>query len=224
MEIAGNCFAKFREYRYYRWVYVMGTICTFVNGMWLHNTQLFYLSLVVLYCILFYKGIHRIISYQKAEEKNYPSVTKKEFAKKYQPFRIKVFLFWLAFIVLCTVGKFVAQIEHWYFYSCTFFFLFLDRFFVNVYCLLRKFSDPKGEDVICCCGCPCRGWDLLMIHTPLLFALEPQMILENRVIYISSGIAFLSILYWEKSKYALVEVKKMCAKACNLSLCRENRS
>lgn len=219
-----DCVMKFKQYRYYRWVYLMGSILVLVNGVLLQNMYITNFYLTLLFCILFYKSVHILIRYQKVEAKAYPRIEQTEFIKKYKTFRIRVLLFWLAFVVLCVVGKFVAQIEHWYFYCCTYFFLLLDRLFVNVVCLLRKFSDHKGEVVLCCCGCPCRGWDLMMIHTPLLFALQKQGGVENILICLASILAVISIICWEKKKYSLVEIKRKCKKSCDLQLCRENKN
>ncbi len=219
-----NCFVKLRQYPWYMWAYLLGTVLTLTNYAFLKNTYIATFCLFALYCVLFYKGVHILISYKRTEQKGYQSVDKKQFAAKYNPFRVKVLLFWLAFVALCIFGKFVARIEHYYFYSCTYFFLLLDRWFINVKCWLRAFSDTKKQVVQCCCGCPCRGWDLMMIHTPLLFALEYQALFENALIAVSSIIAAVSMICWEKAKYSVVEVKKKCPRPCNLSLCRENRS
>ncbi|MFI3212345.1 MAG: hypothetical protein R3Y24_03300 [Eubacteriales bacterium] len=210
--------------KYYIWVYILGTIFTFINYMFVQSIYISNILLCVLFSILCYKGISICIHYKQARQKNYFSFGRKEFSEKYKGFRIKVLLFWIAFILLCMIGKFVIQLRYQYFYSCTYFFLLLDRVFVNMGCLLQKFSDPRGKVVLCCCGCPCRGWDLLMIHTPLLFALNSENIIENILIGISSVLAVISMVQWEKEKYSLVEVRKKCANTCNLSLCREHRS
>lgn len=220
--VVKNWIVKFRQYEYYRWVYIIGTVLTFVNCTFVQNVYVTRLSLLVLYGILSYKGIHILMRYRKIENK-FEKADKVAFGETYHPFRFRVAMFWLAFVVLCVLGKFVVKIDHRYFYCCTYFFLLLDRLFVNVGCLLRKFSDPKGDMVICCCGCPCRGWDLMMIHTPLLFALHQQGMMENTCICLSSVIAMISMVCWEKQKYSLVEVRKKCIKACNLTLCRENK-
>lgn len=213
--------AKFRDFSYYKWVYIAGIIITFLNCMFIHSVQLMKVCLVVLYCILFYKGIEILRRYKKVGKKAYQKIDKRIFDAKYRSFRIKVFLFLFAFIILCMIAKFVVKIDYNYFYSCTFFFLLLDRLFVNTGCLLRIFSDAKNV-VSCCCGCPCRGWDLIMIHTPLMFALNCQCVLENVLIVASSVLAFISFVCWERNKYILVETRERCEKACNLSLCREN--
>lgn len=196
-------------------------VLTLVNGFMVHSVYLSAFCLAVLYGILYYKGIYILVRYKKIEHR-YLKSDKQRFHQKYRPFRIRVALFWAAFIVLCIIGKFVFQIDKLYFYSCTFFFLVLDRLFVNVGCLLRIFSDFKGEMVLCCCGCPCRGWDLMMIHTPLLFALHPQSVVENVLICLSVILAIISFVCWEKEKYSLMDVRKRCAKSCNLNLCREH--
>lgn len=214
---------KFRQYKYYMWIYIIGTILTLVSSLVIQNANLLYGCLFVLYCILFYKGVHILYCYKKAKEKAYQSFDKKKFSETYNIFRLKVALFWLAFIVLCIIGKFVIKIDYHYFYICTYFFLALDRVFVNVGCLLQMCSDPSRKIVKCCCGCPCRGWDLLMIHTPLLFALNNQNMIENLFIILSSILAVLTIIGWEKEKYFLVEVRKKCVKTCDLNLCREHK-
>ncbi len=212
---------RFKGYQSYVWVYIIGTVLTLINGLIFQNTYLSIFSLVMLYGILFYKGLHILMCYKKTEHR-YQRVQREAFAQKYRTFRIRVALFWLAFVALCIIGKFVLQMDKLYFYSCTFFFLVLDRLFVNVGCLLRKFSDLKGKTVLCCCGCPCRGWDLMMIHTPLLFALHRQDMVENVLICLSTVLAICSLIAWERGKYALVEVRNKCAKSCNLDLCREH--
>lgn len=223
MDIIVYYFRRYKQYRYYIWIYVAGAVLTFANSMWIQSKFLFYPCLVVLYGILFYKGIAIFMHYKNARLRNYCSIDKKEFSDKYRWFRIKVALFWLAFIILCLVGRLVFEIDYQYFYSCTYFFLALDRWFVNEGCLLRKFSDFKNKTVKCCCGCPCRGWDLSMIHTPLLFAISAQSIAEDVLICVSSILAVISLINWERAKYRLVEVRAKCPKVCNLSLCRENR-
>lgn len=180
------------------------------------------LCLLVLFFILTYKGIHILIRYKKTETK-YPKQQKQEFNKKYTQFRIRVALFWLAFIALCILGKFVFHLMSWCYFCCTYVFLITDRLFINVGCLLQNFSDPKKKVVICCCGCPCRGWDLLMINTPLLFALNCHELIQNIFIIISTILAVVTMIFWEKGKYHLVEVRKKCKKPCNLSLCREHK-
>lgn len=217
-----NAFFKFNQYQNYTWVYLIGAVLTLVNGIWFQNAYLMYACLFLLYCILFYKSLHILVAYRQAANKGYQKVDAKAFAATYNPFRLRVSLFWLAFILLCFFSKFVLQLDDYYFYSGTFFFLLLDRWFINIKCLLRLFSDPKKKIVQCCCGCPCRGWDLMMIHTPLLFALEYQAVLENAFVAVSSIIAAVSLLCWEKAKYSLVVVKTQCATPCNLTLCREN--
>ncbi len=219
-----NLFAKFKRYQNYTWVYLIGAVLTLANGIWFQNAEVSYACLFLLYGILFYKSAHVLVAYRRAGKKEYERVEAKAFATKYNPFRLRVSLFWLAFIVLCLVGKFVWHLNDYYFYSCTFFFLLLDRWFINIKCLLRLFSDPGKKIVKCCCGCPCRGWDLMMIHTPLLFALQYQAVLENAFVAVSSIIAAVSLLCWEKAKYSLVMVKAQCATSCNLTLCRENQS
>lgn len=213
---------KSKSYPWYMWVYAVGTIVTLINCRFFQNTILFHLSLVVLYGILFYKGIHILHCYRHSQHR-YSPIDKADFAQTYRPFRIRVSLFWLAFIALCVVAKWVVSIDAAYFYSCTYFFLLLDRLFVNVGCLLQKFSDMHPKVIQCCCGCPCRGWDLMMIHTPLLFALQSQAIVENSLICLSSALAAIALYWWEKTKYSLVEVRGKCANACNLTLCREHR-
>lgn len=116
-----NYFNKLKQFHYYIWVYIIGAILTFINGKWIQNTFLTYLCLAILYCILFFKGIHILFLYKKASKKKYPIITKKKFTKQYRPFRMKVFLFILAFLVLCVLGKFVLHLNNYYFYSCTFF-------------------------------------------------------------------------------------------------------
>lgn len=212
---------KFHRYQYYKWVYILGTALTFVNAMFLQSRAIAISALVLLYSILFYKGIHILRCYKKTADKH-ENTNKGEFNKTYRLFRIRVALFWLAFIALCLVGKFVFLLERAYFYSCTFFFLFVDRYFVNAVCLLQKFSDPKGIMVLCCCGCPCRGWDLMMINTPLLFALTHDALAENIFILLCATLAVLSLICWETQKYKLVEIKEKCQKPCDLKYCREH--
>ncbi len=214
---------KFRGYPYYIVAYILGTVVTLVNALFLRSTLVFRVALVVLYSILLYKNIHILLRYEKTGGR-YKAEDRRSFGKTYRLFRIRVALFWLAFIGLCGLAKFVAHLDKVYFYGCTFFFLFLDRWFVNGICLLQKFSDPKGRTVLCCCSCPCRGWDLMMIHTPLLFALSPQGGLENGLILLSSTLAVFSLVQWETHKYQLVETRPKCAKSCDLKLCREHRS
>lgn len=213
---------NFCKYQHYIWVYVLGTALTLGNGLFLQNALLTHLSLALLYGILFYKGVYILLRYQKTANCHQP-MDRGAFSKTYHRFRLRVVLFWLAFIALCFLGKFIFLVERIYFYSCTFFFLFLDRWFVNAVCLLQKFSDPKGLVVLCCCGCPCRGWDLMMIHTPLLFALQMQGGVENILILLSSLLAVLSLVCWEMQKYHLVELKPKCPTACDLKLCREHQ-
>lgn len=217
-----NCGIKLKEYRYYIWVYILGAVLTFCNTMFWQNGSISTISLLVLYCILFYKGIHILVCYKRTEDKE-KRYAKASFGEKYSLFRMRVAMFWLAFIALCVLGKFELKLDTGYFYSCTFFFLLLDRLFVNVGCLLRKCSDPKGEMVRCCCSCPCRGWDLMMIHTPLLFALQKGSVEENIFISLASVLALISFVCWETEKYYLVEEKEKCPKACDLRLCKEHR-
>ncbi len=214
---------RFTQYKNYIWVYLLGTILILLNCVIGSNMYVYYACLGVLYCILFYKGIHILFCYKQTEMLQYQASNKSDFHEKYVGFRIKVLAFWLAFVGLCILGKFVVKMDHQYFYGCTFFFLLLDRWFVNEGCLLQKFSDPQKEVVLCCCGCPCRGWDLLMIHTPLLFAINHQSSVENLLICLSSLLAVISILCWEKEKYKLVEVREKCVKSCDLNLCREHK-
>ncbi len=213
---------KTRGYQSYIWVYILGTALTLANGLFWHSELLFHLSLTLLYCILFYKGVHILLCYSKTA-KIQPTLSRVIFHKTYRTFRLRVALFWLAFIGLCILGKYVLHVATQYFYSCTFFFLFLDRIFVNKLCLLQKFCDPKGAIVPCCCGCPCRGWDLMMIHTPLLFALKLSWSLESLLVILSSILALFSLVQWEIQKYHLVELRKKCAKPCDLKLCMEHR-
>lgn len=212
---------KFSEYRCYKWVYIAGALLILLNCLVIDSVHFMKICLFALYSILFYKSVEILQKYQKINKTAYKKIAKKEFSFKYSSFRLKVFLFWSAFIILCFIAKFWLKIDHNYFYSCTFFFLLLDRLFVNEGCLLRKFSDAK-KTVICCCGCPCRGWDLLMINTPLMFALNNRYAFENIFIWISSILAVISFVSWEKRKYILVVVRKKCLKPCDLSLCREN--
>ncbi|MFI3169450.1 MAG: hypothetical protein R3Y06_05875 [Faecalibacterium sp.] len=218
-----NCEIKVKSYQSYTWIYALGAVLTLVNGLLLQNKYISKICLFVLYLILFYKSVQILIHYNRTEKKQYQSIDKKQFANRYSPFRLRVLLFWLAFAALCVVAKFAMALEYHYFYSCTYFFLLLDRLFINVGCPLRFFSDPQKETVLCCCGCPCRGWDLLMIHTPLLFALHAQALVQNSVIMLSSALAAISFLCWENAKYRLVENRKKCPTSCNLSLCKENR-
>lgn len=213
----------FCVFHYYKWVYIFGAILTFSNAMFINNKFLLISCLVIMYCILFFKGIHILKQYKKTRNTN-QSIPKKIFDTSYRIFRSRVALFWLAFIVLCYLGKFVFQISHQYFYCLTFFFLFLDKFFVNVVCLLQKFSDPTGKIVLCCCGCPCRGWDMMLIHTPLLFALNQDSLIQNLMIIISSILAVLSLIQWEIHKYHLVEIRPKCSYSCDLKLCREHQN
>ncbi len=218
-----NVFVKFKKYQNYTWVYLIGAVLSLANGLFFQNKTTASACLLLLYCILFYKSAQVLIASRRAAAKAYPRAAAHDFAQKYNPFRLRVLLFWLAFALLCVIGKFVWQLESYYFYSCTFFFLLLDRWFINIKCLLRLFCDPRKKIVECCCGCPCRGWDLMMIHTPLLFALQYQAVLENAFVAVSSIIAAVSLVCWEKAKYSLVVVKAQCATPCNLSLCRENQ-
>lgn len=211
---------KIRKYPYYQWVYMLGAVLTLINGIKLHNVSVSICSLVMLYGILLYKSIHILRCYKRTGSVH-PSMRRREFTKTYGLFRLRVALFWLAFIVLCLLGKLMFKINHHYFYGCTFFFLCLDRWFVNGICLLQKFSDPRGKTVICCCSCPCRGWDLMMIHTPLLFALEPQWSLENGMIILSSTLGLISLICWESNKFHLMDVRPKCPTSCDLKLCRE---
>lgn len=211
---------NFRVFRCYKWVYLLGVMLTLTNAIFLHSAVLLVGSLVGLYCILFYKGVH-ILKLYRSHDNGHESIPRKLFDKSYRVFRVRVALFWLAFIGLCVLSKFVFHLGCQYFYSCTFFFLFVDKFFVNKICLLQKFSDPTGTMVLCCCGCPCRGWDLMLIHTPLLFALSAQSLLQNSLILFSSIFAVLSFILWEIHKYHLVEVRQKCAIPCDLKLCRE---
>lgn len=213
-------FFKFKENLYYLWIYAVGTVLTFVNYMFIRSQYLSDFCLFILFCILFYKSTHILMCYKKSEHK-YKKLDKRVFVAKYRQFRCRVASFWLAFVVLCILGKIFIQIEYYYFYSCTYFFLLIDRLFVNFGCLLQKFSNTKNKIVVCCCGCPCRGWDLMMIHTPLLFALNRQHVIECVLICASSALAVISMVYWESGKYHLVEEKPKCPKVCNLSKCRE---
>ncbi len=212
---------KFCVFRYYKWIYLAGSALTLLASILLNNLLLA-ICLVLMYSILFFKSLNILYLYRKTSKKH-QSIAKKIFDASYRVFRVRVALFWLAFSCLCALGKFVFEIGSHYFYWISFFFLFLDKFFVNVICLLQKFCDPKGTTVLCCCGCPCRGWDLLMIHTPLLFALSQYNPLQNVLIIISSFLALLSLIYWEIHKYHLVVIRPKCAKSCDLKLCREQQ-
>lgn len=212
---------RFFAFHYYKWIYILGSIFTFIAAILLNNKYLFIFCLVILYCILFYKAVHIILLYIKTSN-IYKSIPKKIFDKSYRFFRIRVALFWLAFIGLCSLGKFIFHIGYQYFYCLTFFFLFVDKFFVNKICLLQKFCDPTEKIVLCCCGCPCRGWDLMLIHTPLLFALNQYSLIQNVFIIVNSILAVISLIYWEIHKYHLIEVRPKCAITCDLKMCREH--
>lgn len=193
------------------------------NALFWQNNLCFNLCLILLYCIVFYKQIDILRCYRKTKAIK-TNVDKQSFDNTYHSFRVKVALFWIAFVVCCIIGKYLLHIKAQYFYSCTFFFLFLDKVFVNMTCLLKKLCDLKGTTVLCCCGCPCRGWDLLMIQTPLLFALDFSLSAYSFLIILSSILAIFTFIQWEKQRYSLVRVMPKCAKSCDLKLCLEYRS
>lgn len=183
---------------------------------------------IVLYGILLFKGIGIIYRYSKAINKQ-PGAKqvfvddKKKFTQKYRWFRLQVSLWWIAFTIICGIVKYIWNTDYNYYFGLSFLLLAVDLIFVNYTCLLQIFSDPKAKVVKCCCGCPVRGWDLLMINTPLLFAGNTDVPSENIFTIIAIILAVISFMYWEKNKYTLVEIREKCARSCDLKMCVEYR-
>lgn len=203
--------------------YLVFSILTIMNIIYFKVECLFVIMRVILYCILCYKGVKILHRYGMASKKNNPVAVKKEFRVQYRWFRTQVALWWIAFIVICGMVKHIWKLDYNYFFFLSFFLLALDLIFVNVVCLLKVFSDPKAKVVKCCCGCPVRGWDLLMINTPLLFAYNTDIRAENLLTVLVMILAIASFIRWEQSKYYLVEIRNKCKKSCELQLCVENR-
>lgn len=203
--------------------YLLFCVIIVGNEMFWKQEYLSVLCRYVIYVILVYKGVKILGRYYKASKKDYLETPKQEFRNKFRWFRIQVSLWWIAFTIICGVVKFVWNIHYNYYFGLSFLLLATDLLFVNETCLLQIFSDPKAKVVKCCCGCPVRGWDLLMINTPLLFAFNPDRIFENICTICVLILAVISFICWEQSKYILVENKEKCQKSCELRMCIENR-
>lgn len=214
---------KLRNYKVYISFYMVLCILMYLNEKFWEHESIAIICRIILYAILFFKGIKILQRYSRSAKKSLVPAGKTEFASKYRGFRISISFWWIAFIVLCGVVKYIWTVNYNYFFSLSFLLLATDLIFVNYACLLKIFSDPKGKVVTCCCGCPVRGWDLLMINTPLLFAYNTDVPLENIFTGIAMILAISSFFAWEKYKYILVEVRTRCKKSCNLKLCIENR-
>lgn len=197
------------------------SVLTFANEVLWKHEFLAVCCRVVLYMILFYKGIVIWYRYYKTASKGYVEIEKKAFRKKYRGFRTKVSLWWIAFAVICGVAKHIWMLSCNFYFALAFCLLAVDLIFVKTICLLQLFSDPKAKVVKCCCGCPLRGWDLLMINTPLIFAFRLDNLFEDILTVIAIFLGVVSFIYWEKYKYILVEDRSKCQSCCELKLCRE---
>lgn len=203
--------------------YILLSLLTFINQFFWKIEVLSIILRMIMYGILYYKSIKMLYIYHKAHKKTYPSAVKTEFKERYKWYRTQIILWWAAFAVLCGVSKCVWNLNYNFYFSLAFFLMAVDLIFVHTVCLLQIFSDPKGKVVKCCCGCPVRGWDLVMVVTPFLFAYNTDFILENILTLLTIILSTIVFVYWERYKYFLVEVRKKCNTFCDLKICIENR-
>lgn len=215
---------KLKKYTYHMWGYLVLGIIVGVNAICESSEIVDRLGKLLLLGILFYREIKMLCSYKKIPTRNERAIDKGEFVERYRPYRIKVMLIWILFGCLCVAVKLAIQISNGAYFAMAFIFFSLDLVFINHLCLLQVLSDTKKKAVTCCCGCPCRGWDILMINTPLFFAIKSEYMYEEILTIVAIILGFLTFIQWERKKYVLVIDKKVkCAEHCNLSRCIEYR-
>ncbi len=204
-------------------VYILLSLLTFCNQLLWKHEMLATALRVIIYVMLYYKSIKMLYIYNKAAKKEYPSAIKSEFNERYKGYRTQIILWWTGMAVVCGAVKFVWDLDYNYYFSLAFLLLAVDLIFVHSICLLQVFSDPKAKVVKCCCGCPIRGWDLVMVNTPFLFAYNTDNVGENLLTLIAIILSIFTFVYWERYKYFLVEVRRKCDNFCDLKICIENR-
>lgn len=203
-------------------IYFVLALIVGVNAIFFSNNHISRIGKGVLWLILIYREIKILHNYRTVSKANLESIDKPEFHKTYRPYRIKVMAIWLIFVGVCIAGKFIENLSADIYFCVALFFFFLDLAFINILCPLKLLSDPKKKAVTCCCGCPCRGWDILMINTPLFFAISSKYLYEEILTIIVILIGIVTFIQWERMKYVLVVNKKIkCAHSCNLSRCIE---
>lgn len=204
-------------------VYILLSILTFCNQLILKHEILATILRITIYVMLYYKSIKMLYIYNKAAKKEYPSAIKTEFKERYRWYRTQIILWWAGLAVLCGAAKYIWHIDYNYYFSLSFLLLAVDLIFVHSVCLLQVFSDPKAKVVKCCCGCPVRGWDLVMVNTPFLFAFNTDVVWENFFTLAAIVFSIYTFVYWERYKYFMVEVRNKCKTFCDLKICIENR-
>lgn len=204
-------------------VYIVLSVLTFCNQLLWKHEMLATILRGVIYVMLYYKSIKMLYIYNKAAKKEYPVANKKEFNERYKGYLTQIILWWSGMAVVCGAAKYIWNVNYNFYFSLAFLLLAVDLIFVHSVCLLQVFSDPKGKVVKCCCGCPIRGWDLVMVNTPFLFAYNTDNVGENLLTLIAIILSICTFVYWEKYKYFLVEVRRKCDKFCDLKICIENR-
>ncbi len=216
---------KLKKYSYNMWVYFILGIVVILNAVIFSDNLISRLGRGILLFILMYREFKILRSYNKIEFVSQSKLEKKEFDKRYRPYRVKVMAIWILFAVLCVAMEALMQVASDIYFSIAFIFFGLDLLFINKLCPLQVLSDPKKEVVVCCCGCPCRGWDILMINTPLFFAIKSDYLYEEILTVIAIIVGIITFIQWERGRYTLVVDKRVkCAKSCNLRQCIEYKN
>lgn len=211
-----------KKYRYYMWTYFVLAMIVGVNAVFFSLELVTRLGRGILLGILLYREVKMLHSYRGISTHSEKEIEKSNFTEKYRPYRVKVLLIWILFAVLCIGMELAMKVATDIYFAIALLFFFLDLLFINTICPLQVLSDPKKKAVTCCCGCPCRGWDILMINTPLFFAVNSDYIYENVITMIAIILGIVTFVQWERRKYVLVVDRKVkCAHSCNLSRCIE---
>ncbi|MBR1737968.1 MAG: hypothetical protein IJ736_13320 [Firmicutes bacterium] len=187
------------------------------------------ISCSVLCMISSIKSLSKIAGYYvktKRSKENYKEIKEKYFSSKerkkdFMGYRTIIALYWLFFVICCVAANFVFYVDSISYLIGVYFLFALDIVFCTNYCFLNQLAYYLTKTKIkCCYGCPVRGWDMLMLTSPVLFLYNDVHIFSKIWIIISVALSIIAMAYWEKIKFYFISIiitHEGCDRICNIA-------
>lgn len=149
--------------------------------------------------LLLFRGKSR----KEAKENFFACLERK---KQYSIYLLSVLSIWGIFLFFCYVGKQFLILFPGFCLAGLFFLKALDIFFFSRYCLLNHIVNFFFQtDFDRCAFCPVKGWDLLILVSPVLFLLDYTTEFSRVFLFVSVGCALVCLLVWEWIKFFLLQ-------------------
>ncbi len=123
-------------------------------------------------------------------------------AKSYFLYVRFILCIWLVFLCACMLVSRLFAPSPLLFLAGVFFLYALDMVFYSAFCFLNYLANRIYKtEIRCCYLCPVRGWDLLMLHLPLLFVWPAVSMFLKPVLLCVLVLSVLGFLFWEYGKF-----------------------